>query len=182
MNDSFSAWSHRLRASDATACTELFRALHAPLIYYAQQLLGHEQAACDVVQDAFIKLWEHRKTLDPERSLKAYLYTIVRNTAFHHMNTVRREQRYRSDEALPETAAASTLDETLVAEELQTKIRGWINELPPRRQEAFRLSRVNGLSHEEIATVMGLAPRTVTHHIMLALQHLRARLATHQAA
>lgn len=171
-----------MRASDATACTELFRALHTPLIYYAQQLMGDGTAACDVVQEAFIKLWEHRHTLDPTQSLKAYLYTIVRNTAFNHMNSVRREQSYRSEEAVPETAETVRVDDNLDAQELQSKIRTWISELPPRRQEAFRLSRVNGLSHEEIASVMGLAPRTVTHHIMLALQHLRARLAIHQAA
>ena len=53
----------------------------------------------------------------------------------------------------------------------------WIDELPPRRREAFRLSRFDGLSHDEIARVMALTPKTVNNHIVLALQTLRERLA-----
>jgi len=73
-------------------------------------------------------------------------------------------------------------DELLDAEDLGVRIREWISELPPKRREAFQLSRFDGLSHEEIAEVMNVAPRTVTNHIMLALQHLRDRLRTFQTS
>ena len=59
---------------------------------------------------------------------------------------------------------------------LQRSIHGWIQELPPRRAEAFALSRYNGFSHDEIATIMGVSKRTVETHILLALRELRARL------
>ena len=49
MDDALAAWSRRLRASDPDACTELFRALHAPLLRYAARLTGDEDAAYDVV-------------------------------------------------------------------------------------------------------------------------------------
>src|SRR5690606_17488812 len=54
----------------------------------------------------------------------------------------------------------------------------WVAEMPERRREAFLLSRMQGLSHEEIATVMDLTPRTVNTHIVLALKYLRQRLQT----
>ena len=53
--------------------------------------------------------------------------------------------------------------------------------MPERRREAFRLSRYEGLSHEEIAPVMGLTPKTVNNHVVLALQHLRTRLRTYES-
>ena len=57
----------------------------------------------------------------------------------------------------------------------------WIAALPPRQREAFCLSRYEGLSHDEIAAVMDLAPKTVNNHIVLALQTLRQRLHRHDA-
>ena len=59
---------------------------------------------------------------------------------------------------------------------LGARIHQWISDLPPRRREAFQLSRYEGLSHEEIAQVMNLTSRTVSNHIMLALVYLRKRL------
>ena len=180
MDAPLAAWSRRLRASDPSACTELFRTLHAPLLRYAARLTRDEDAAYDVVQDAFIRLWEHRAGLDPEQSVRAYLYTIVRNTA---LNRIAQEKRRRAHaEVLDAPSQPPAASDALDARELQDHIRAWIDELPPRRQEAFRLSRFDDLTHNEIARVMGLAPRTVTHHIMLALQHLRDRLAAYQSA
>jgi len=79
LEEQFSEWSRRLRASDQQACSELFEAMHRPLLRYAIQLLKDEDAAYDVVQDAFIKIWTARAGLNPEKSLKAFMYTIVRN-------------------------------------------------------------------------------------------------------
>ena len=82
----------------------------------------------------------------------------------------------------PESAMQPTPEETIDAESLKERLREWISELPPKRREAFQLSRFEGLSHEEIAEVMNLAPRTVTNHIMLALQQLRDRLQAFQTS
>jgi RNA polymerase sigma-70 factor (ECF subfamily) len=59
---------------------------------------------------------------------------------------------------------------------LKRHLERWISEMPQRRREAFMLSRFEGLSHEEIASLMDLAPKTVNNHIVLALQHIRKKL------
>lgn len=182
MVDPFPAWSRRLRASDPTACTEVFNAMHTPLLRYALQQTREETAAYDVVQEAFIKLWQVRETLDPERSMKALLYCIVRNLSLNDHRMKRHEPIEQTALPVPDPAAASTPEEVFDAEVLGTHLRRWIDALPPRRREAFQLSRFEGLSHQEIAQVMNLTPRTVTNHIMLALQHLRDRLHAFQAS
>ena len=60
---------------------------------------------------------------------------------------------------------------------LGDRVRAWIGELPPKRREAFWLSRADGLSYAEIATVTGTSVKTVENHIGAALRHLRDRLA-----
>jgi RNA polymerase sigma-70 factor (family 1) len=174
MSDRFHDWTKRLRASDPAACTELFDVMHAPLIRYATSLLGESDTAYDVVQDAFVKLWESRRDLDPNRSLRALLYTIVRHQAMNHQRSQRRRRQRDRDARLSNHPPSP--DETVSTGELETQLRTWIGTLPERQREAFRLSRFGHLTHTEIASVMDVAPRTVTNHITTALQTLRDRL------
>ncbi len=172
----FARWSLRLRASDTGAFTEVFQATHAPLLRYAWRFMGSEDAAQDVVQDVFLKLWQVRETLDAERSLKALLYRMVRNVA---LNYNRAAQHYESsapeaDQWNDEDEPAS--DQRVEAALLAERLQAWVAEMPERRREAFMLSRFHGFSHEEIAQIMDLTPRTVNTHIVLALKHLRERL------
>ena len=179
--DLFEDWSKRIRDADEQAYAEVFEALHTPLLRYTIKLIDNEPAAYDVVQDAFIKLWTTRDRLDPDRSLKAFLFTIVRNLSFNYQRQLKAQQARITAMPTQETTSVPAPEETMDAEALGDRLRGWIAELPPRRREAFHLSRYEGLTHEEIADVMDLTPRTVTNHIMLALQHLRGRLNAYQA-
>ena len=178
--EEFAAWSRRLQGSDRQAYTELFEATYDALYRYAWQFTHDAEAAYDVLQDVFLKLWQVRHRLDPERSLKALLYQMVRNTALNHVRYRRRHAADALDDALPAPATEPAPDADLDASALEAHVRAWIDELPERRREAFVLSRFAGLSHVEIAAAMNLAPKTVNNHIVLALQHLRSRLRTHQ--
>lgn len=177
MDDRFDTWSRRLRASDRDACTELFDAMHTPLLRYATRLTD-EETAYDVVQEAFISLWRMRASLDPERSLRSLLYTLVRNEALNQRRTMRRRQNRHAEHSHQRAPSPS---DQLEADALRDRLRQWIEELPERQREAFRLSRFDGLTHDEIADVMDLTSRTVTNHVTKALQTLRDRLADHRS-
>ena len=178
--DAFVAWSRRLRQSDHTAYTELFRATYDALYRYAWNYTHEQEAAYDVLQDVFLKLWQIRARIDPERSLKALLYQMVRNTALNQLRYNKRHAADDLDDMLYEPAVSEEHAADLDAGELDAEMQSWIAEMPDRRREAFMLSRYQGLSHAEIAQIMDLAPKTVNNHIVLALQHLRERLLAHQ--
>ena len=173
--DPWPAWTCRLLASDHTALEAVFDEAHDALVGYARRLLADPAQARDVVQVAFIRLWEHRASLDPERSVRAWLFRTVRNLALTRLRDDRNQTRALEtwDEPLhwraPEPEAL--LEET----ELGRALQGWLAELPARQREAVVQSRFEGLSHEEIAAVMDIAPRTVNNHIVRGLQALRAR-------
>ncbi|MDX1638495.1 MAG: sigma factor-like helix-turn-helix DNA-binding protein, partial [Balneolaceae bacterium] len=69
------------------------------------------------------------------------------------------------------------IEESITGEEtpLAGLFEAWIEELPRQQQRAFELSRFEGLTHEEIAEVMEIAPRTVNNHIVAALKTLKER-------
>ncbi len=170
----------RLHLAEPGALAETYRTHQDRLVRYARSLTGDTASAYDVVQDVFVKLWEQRDALTVEVSLQALLYTMTRNRA---LNLNRRRARVDAGAAVDDLDGSAlggdgtpAPDAALHAAELGRHLRRWIDALPPRRREAFRLSRFHELSHAEIATVMGLSVRTVDTHIVHALRDLRLRL------
>ena len=181
MVDVFTDWTRRLRASDEKALDELMHQMHPVLLRYSTQMVGDRDAAYDILQEAFITIWGNRNTLDADKSLKALLYRIVYTRSLNYNRMKRREHDAHSALATENSPEQASLAEQVDAQRLGEMMHRWIAELPPRRQEAFRLSRFEGLSHQEIATVMNLSAQTVTKHIQQALQFLRDQLKTYQA-
>jgi RNA polymerase sigma-70 factor (ECF subfamily) len=139
-------------------------------------IVQDRSAASDILQDVFLKLWQVRSTIDPERSLRALMYQMVRNFAFNHERQRKRHASEELEADHPSVGFDTLNDEQLDADSLMGHLTHWIDEMPARRKEAFLLSRFEGLTHEEIALLMDLAPKTVNNHIVLALQHLRQHL------
>jgi RNA polymerase sigma-70 factor, ECF subfamily len=168
-------WARKIRKSDRKAFDEFFRWGYPMLVRFAAGYTGQKSSACDVVQDAFVILWQKRSEIDPNRSLKAYLYRIVRNLCLNHLRdnsgtVVDSELVQGEGFSSDELSAESPGDDN---GSLDQKFREWIHALPDRQQEAFELSRFEGLEHDEIADVMEISPKTVNNHIVSALRQLR---------
>lgn len=175
-SDPFPEWTRRLRASDHSALTSVFDATHDGLVGYALRFVRDTGSAHDIVQTAFIRLWEHRETLEPARSIRGWLYQTVRNLALTRLRDDRRHEASLAawdDAPLWRDPGPEAL---LAASELGRSMAEWMAELPERQREALTLSRFEGLTHEEIATVMDIAPRTVNNHLVRGLQALRVKL------
>ncbi|MEX0820703.1 MAG: RNA polymerase sigma-70 factor [Rhodothermales bacterium] len=175
-DEQFTSWARGLQNSDRTDYAELFEATYDGLFGFARYIVREPSAAHDVLQDVYMKLWTIREDVDPSRSLKALMYQMVRNYALNHERQKKTRAAQSIDDSLREPAVPSTIERDVEVEALGRHIERWIADLPNRRREAFVLSRYEGLSHEEIARMMNLTPRTVNNHIVLALQDLRARL------
>ncbi|MEM1043718.1 MAG: RNA polymerase sigma-70 factor [Bacteroidota bacterium] len=172
--DPFASWCRRLAASDERAFEELFRATHGPLVRYATTFTHDRTVAGDLVQDVYVRVWERRTTLDPNRSLKALLYRMTRNLALNRMRDRQNRRDLLMDYA-PALYADPDPDVQVEGHEFGLRLEAWIAALPERQREALRLSRFEGMSHEQIADVMDISPRTVNNHLVKALKHLRDR-------
>ncbi|MFB6230400.1 MAG: RNA polymerase sigma factor [Salinibacter sp.] len=172
-------WCRRIKASDREAFASVFDVLHDRLARYALQITGRKATARDVVQQAFTALWEMRSSLNPEESLEALLFRIVRNRAY---NCKRDRQTRASNHEILQRDTEPIRDTPAVdmdADRLEKHLRSWIVDLPERQQEALVLSRFEGLTHEEIGEVMEISPATVNTHIVRALKTLRRKVRSH---
>ena len=175
-DEQFRAWSQGLLRSDEAAYAALFDASYDALFRYALYITHDRAAAADILQDVYLKLWQVRESIDPERSLRALMYQMARNYALNHERQKKRHAAEAIEDDHPSVSFDTVNDDELDAAALKERLEGWISEMPERRREAFMLSRFEGLSHEEIASLMDLAPKTVNNHIVLALQHIRKKL------
>ncbi|MFN5203556.1 MAG: RNA polymerase sigma factor, partial [Gemmatimonas sp.] len=125
--------------------------------------------------------WDRRQRLDEEIPLRAWLFRTVRNLALNIRRDDTTRARLLDDPAAVDSAAAPRAaalpDVATEGAELQDRVAVLVTELPNRQREALLLSRVEGLSHAEVAAAMGCAPRTVNNHLVAALSTLRRRLA-----
>ena len=175
----------RIKASDRSAFEDVFRRFRDEMLRYVWGIVRREAVAHDLVQDVFVDLWGTRHTLDPSRSLKAFLYGMARNRALRHLRDTRahgRKHALLQREADSHISNGSERDHDVDAGLLGDMLHRWIDELPDRQQEALMLSRYHDLSHHEIALVMGISPRTVNNHIIRALKHLTERIQSFEPA
>lgn len=174
----FTNWASRISRSDQRAFDELFRSFYPVLVRFGSRYVQDTALSKDIAQECFAKLWQRRDQIDTSKSLKSYLYTMVRNRS---LNSVRDDSELFVDHEMAVHRQENSEETDLVpdsesdAKPLKKKFNGWINELPERQKEAFQLSRFEGLDHDEISDVMGISPKTVNNHIVSALQFLRSR-------
>jgi RNA polymerase sigma-70 factor (ECF subfamily) len=165
----------RLRQSDDDAYAAIFREHYSWLVLSASRLLGDRSLAEEVVQDVMLELWRRRETIVLTGPLRAYLHQSTRNRA---LNEIRHGRTVRQSEPFvrPPTAAPHA-DSRVTSHELQEATRTAIEELSEPQREVFELSRVEGLTYPEIASVLSISVKSVEARMGRALRHLRERLA-----
>ena len=164
----------RLAAGDVTALTAIVQWLWEPLAAYAYRIVGDEDTARDIAQEACIRLWESRKR--PPASLRPYLFRITRNLALDHSKTRRTRERLLRHYGPTHAQRPAAPDELLERERVIDRVERAIQDLPERRREVFVLAYLRGLSYAEIAEVMRISPKTVQNHMTAALTELRTAL------
>lgn len=160
---------------DAEALDRLLRQFWHPLVAYVSRLLGDTEAAEDVVQRAFVRLWERGHAVPAGDDVRPFLYRVVRNLA---SNEWRRRQTQRSwleeESVLPSPTAMPS--QGVEEDELAAALAAAVERLPRRRREVFVLSRYHALSNAQIADVLSIAPQTVANQLVSALRELRVML------
>lgn len=177
--DLFSVWARGIRASDERAFESFFRSLHGPLVRFAETMVEHASAS-DLVQEAFVRIWDGRERLDPSQSLKAFAYRTVRNLCLNRLRDVKTREGLLAERYEIPGGPQALPDASVEARALEVNLLQWIRELPDRQREALELSRFQGLSHEEVAEAMDVSPRTVNNHLVKALRTIRDRVRAYE--
>lgn len=129
----------------------------------------------ELVQDLFVSIYENRKSLMITTSLRSYLYQAVRNRCLNHLRKIDVRREFQK-QAVKNGESDESLEDQILANELEHEIFQIISKLPSKCQEVFNMSRINGMRNQEISDKLDISIRTVETHISNALKVLREKL------
>ena len=151
----------------------------------AFHFLNNSEDAKEVVQDAFIKLWENSVYRKDILEIKNYLFIVIRNRCLNMLRDKKKmiqEDNYeRRIASLSYKLLEETSEDILLYRELSEKVQEAISSLPPKCGQVFKLSRTEDLSNKEIAQKLNISLKSVEANITRALKSLRIELAPYLA-
>jgi RNA polymerase sigma-70 factor (ECF subfamily) len=162
---------------------ELVRRYQRPIVSYVYRMTGDYEAALDLTQEVFIKVYNSLARYSPEYKFSTWIYRIAHNAAIDHLR--RRSTRElelgatRADGEQYERPAPSTApspEQLSERAERRAEIEEVVRALPPSYRELIVLRHAHDLSYDEIAEVTGLPLGTVKNRIFRAREAMRAPL------
>ena len=158
----------RMAEGDTAAFRRVFDEYYPKVRVFFSRFVLSDDDAKDLAQNVFVKLWTMRSALREVRSFGAYLFRMCRNAAIDYG----RKHNVRVD--LEEDYAETyPLDEEYFARETRSRMESRIAAMPEKRRRVVTLSRLEGMSNEEIALKLGISKKTVENHLNAALRELR---------
>lgn len=162
----------RVSEGDRQAFQELFYEYYGKTKSFLLSFV-HDPAICeDIAQEIFVKVWTMRRILPEVRSLDSYLYRMSKNAALNYLRSAKRELHAEAD-----AEDDRILEEAISAKQKLTVLGGVISNMPLKRRSIFLMSRIFGISNEQIAEQMNVSKKTVENHINLAGKELRRAMA-----
>ena len=171
ISDSELAW--KIKTGDKAAYQELF-IRYSPRIYnFSHSYLKNKADAEELVQDVFLKIWEKRELLDHAKNIKSLIFKIAVNSIYDFIRKKNIINAFNDfAKANFETGTENTWH-SVILEDMNQNLQNLVMQLPEQQQKIFQLSKIDGLSSDEIAAKLNLSKRTVENHLYRAVSYLK---------
>jgi len=162
-----------IKSGDHAAFKKFFQKHHSFLYHFLLKKGMSEQQSEDLVQQAFVLIWEKRTEIDPQKSLRAYLFRIAYTRM---LNTIRDHSKFDDNAETFEKESGEKADSSIQNQELANAIEMAILSMPEKRQAVFRLCFIQEFTYKDAAEVLDVSVKTIENHMGLALKELRGKL------
>lgn len=163
----------RMRAGDTNALGILYVRYSAAVRDFASSFIEVRQDVDDITHNIFVSLWENREKIGTPDSLKAYLFTMTRNSILKIYRHYRIMKEYESSVAMDAEIKSSDLERTIATSDLIAMIKQRIGQMPDVQRNVFCMSRFQHKTYAEIAKDLGINVKMVQYYIGKSLKNLR---------
>ncbi len=160
-----------IKNDDIAAFEQVYFEYYEKLYSYYLRKTQSVFIAEELAQETFIKLWIYRKTLSEEVPIAAQIFRIAK-TIFIDTLKKKKLEIISIEEVYNFDKGGGQFD-TMATREFAKLVSDSIETLPPIRKKVFKLSRENGMSHQEIAQMLAISPKSVNNHITKAIKQLK---------
>jgi RNA polymerase sigma-70 factor (family 1) len=155
---------------------DLFKRHECRLHTLVLKLTKSDQFARDIIQEVFIKLWEHRCHIHSINNIEAWLYRLTENKVIDFLRKAAADHRLKQAiwKNLPHHL--NETEDNVVVREYSRIIQKAVDQLPPQRKLIYYLNREKGLNYQEIADELAISKHTVKNQLSNALRFIRSFL------
>lgn len=143
---------------------------------FALRFTKSEDAAEEIIQDTFLRVWLNRDKLEQVENIKAWLYKYASNECLSYLRKTLKQARAIDSLMAEEPKESNTTIDTIHLNEVNHLIEVAIERLPGQRKKIYLMSRSEGLNIAEIAEKLGLSPNTVKNALVISLKSIREYL------
>ncbi len=165
------------REGQESAFNQLMERYLSALLHYGRKFTVDSSLVQDCVQDVLADLWLRRTHESPILSVRAYLFTAVRNRVCNQARRALRAGVLHDNEEYALFEASFSVEESWIADETERerldKLNSLINQLPPRQKEVIYLRYYQGLEKDQIAQVLNINYQSVSNLLHRTLTTLR---------
>lgn len=162
---------HKIRSEDWFK--EVFDRFYDHLRNYLYYLSGDIGWADDALQDVFMVVWEKRNNLQDE-TLQSYLFTVGRNIFLKHNR--RKAVHLKFEKHNQEEILAQSPEDEILYEEFDRQLQTAISDLPETCRTVFLMSKIDGMTNQQIADRLFVSVKAVEKQITKAFKILRDKL------
>lgn len=154
---------------------EIYRAFYGKVFTFVLSLVKSKANAQDITQNIFMKLWKNRKKLEHVKSMDDYLFILSKNACMDYFRKASRKKEISTDvfDEFLLSRIVSSPEKRIDALSDIEELRHVIESLPSKRRDIFIMSRFDGLSNDEIASILGVSKKTVENQISLATKKIK---------
>lgn len=165
----------RAKAGDLGAFEYILSFYEKAVYNYCLRILKNTHNATDVAQDTFIKVYTHRKSIDPEKNIKTWIFTIATNTAYDLL----RGKKRKPEISLDENDETNSNFETYYSKEeegIVSDVEKALGQVNPEYKKVLLLFYQQGFQYQEIADILEMPINTVKTHISRGREQLKDKL------
>jgi len=158
----------QLQQGSEQAFTLLYDKYSKQLYRNILRLTKDEDVAEELLQDLFLKIWESRENINPEKSFKSFLYKVAENMVYAHIRKIAKDNRLIDKLVISYVDIDTNAEDLIISKENQDLLHKAIAHLPPQRKQVYMLCKLEGKSYEEVSSELGISTSTIRNQIVKA--------------
>lgn len=146
------------------------------IYHFIYKFVKNRSLADDLTQDIMLKIWIYRDRISDLEEIDSYIMRMSKNHIVDHFKKLAKEKSYQEEIWGRMQKSENKVASLLFTQEMEAQLDEILKDLPPRQQEVYHLNKKEGLSLQEIADRLDIAPNTAKNHLSRALKVIRTQM------